>query len=58
MDQKNRAPKLKSVLNIGKFSQKNDFLQDLIEYSFGECSPCLTVNGDINFWECHETFPI
>jgi hypothetical protein len=45
-------------LNIGKFSQKNDFLQDLIEYSFGECSPCLTVNGDINFWECHETFPI
>jgi hypothetical protein len=58
MDQKNRAPKPKSVLKIGKFSPKNDFLQDLTKYSFGECSPCLTVNGDITFWECHETFPI
>ncbi len=55
---KKPCPQTENVLNIGKFSQKNDFLQDLTEYSFGECSPCLTVNGDTNFLECHETFPI
>jgi hypothetical protein len=32
MDPKSRAPKLKSVLNIGRFSPKNDFLWDLTEY--------------------------